>query len=249
MLPIYYKNTQIQIDNMKSSEYILANCESCNNEFSFQKKYFTRDLKNNYYRTTCSYSCFSKLKFKSKKIITNCKNCNKEITKYEKDTRESKSGFVFCSRSCSATHNNPITKLKYLDKNCINCNILYRPTNNKTLTCSLLCNMENYSKSIKASTIIKRTGANAYDSIRKNARSYSKYILPLKCMKCDYDKHYEVCHIKPIRDFDATTCTVYDINNKQNLIHLCPNCHWEFDNGLTSLETITTLIRENTLTS
>ena len=49
-------------------------------------------------------------------------------------------------------------------------------------------------------------------------------------MICNYDHHYEVCHIKPIKDFSLNSL-IYEINNKDNLIHLCPNHHWEFDNN------------------
>ena len=72
---------------------------------------------------------------------------------------------------------------------------------------------------------IQRVGSNTYDAIRKNARAYSKHFFPAKCMICDYDKHYEVCHVKDLKDFTREE-TVYEVNNKTNLIHLCPNCHW-----------------------
>ena len=53
--------------------------------------------------------------------------------------------------------------------------------------------------------------------------------LPQICMKCGYDKHVEVCHIKPIRQFSEDTLLSV-INDKTNLLLLCPNCHWEYDN-------------------
>ena len=80
-------------------------------------------------------------------------------------------------------------------------------------------------------------GANAYDTIRQNARTYSKYFYPAKCLLCNYDKHYEVCHVKDLKDFSGDE-TIFEVNNKTNLIHLCPNCHWEFDHGQISLEVI-----------
>ena len=39
----------------------------------------------------------------------------------------------------------------------------------------------------------------------------------------------EVCHIKPIRQFSEDTLLSV-INDKTNLLLLCPNCHWEYDN-------------------
>ena len=46
-----------------------------------------------------------------------------------------------------------------------------------------------------------------------------------------YDKHYEVCHIKAVSDFSEDT-PITVINHIDNLVALCPNHHWEFDNGL-----------------
>jgi len=39
-----------------------------------------------------------------------------------------------------------------------------------------------------------------------------------------------VCHIKAVSDFDENTPIVI-INSIDNLMALCPNCHWEFDNN------------------
>ena len=84
---------------------------------------------------------------------------------------------------------------------------------------------------------VNRSGSNTYDNIRQNARTYSKYFYPTKCMICDYDKHYEVCHVKDLKDFTREE-TIYEVNNKTNLIHLCPNCHWEFDHNQLDIQKI-----------
>jgi hypothetical protein len=63
--------------------------------------------------------------------------------------------------------------------------------------------------------------------IRSLARSKKKMT---PCVKCGYSKHVEVCHIVSIKDFDPAK-TVAELNDESNLICLCPNCHWEFDNG------------------
>ena len=80
-------------------------------------------------------------------------------------------------------------------------------------------------------------GANAYDTIRQNARTQSKYFYPAKCLLCNYDKHYEVCHVKDLKDFSGDE-TIFEVNNKTNLIHLCPNCHWEFDHNQLDIQKI-----------
>jgi len=74
--------------------------------------------------------------------------------------------------------------------------------------------------------------SNKYRRIRAHARySYINSNRPKACENCAYDKHYEVCHIKPIRLFDMDT-PISVVNALDNLIALCPNCHWELDNGL-----------------
>lgn len=69
---------------------------------------------------------------------------------------------------------------------------------------------------------------NARSAIVKNAKTcFLKSSKPKKCAVCGYDKHYEIAHIKAVADFDDDTL--------DNLIALCPNHHWEYDNGLLDL--------------
>lgn len=51
------------------------------------------------------------------------------------------------------------------------------------------------------------------------------------CDVCSYAAHVEVCHIKPVHQFTDDTL-VSTINAVKNLMFLCPNHHWEYDNGL-----------------
>lgn len=60
---------------------------------------------------------------------------------------------------------------------------------------------------------------------------YNKANLPRVCANCGYAKHVEICHIQPINTFPDDT-PVAVINALENLVALCPNCHWEFDHGL-----------------
>lgn len=68
--------------------------------------------------------------------------------------------------------------------------------------------------------------------IAKHARRvFSLSDKPKECLICGYNKHYEVCHVKAIADYD-NTITIEEINNIDNLVALCRNHHWEYDNGL-----------------
>ena len=67
----------------------------------------------------------------------------------------------------------------------------------------------------------------AFNIVRGRARSLLTHS---KCQKCGYDKHVEACHIKPISSFPNNTL-IDTINAPDNLLALCPNCHWEFDHN------------------
>ncbi|HCT81196.1 MAG TPA: hypothetical protein DGT23_32430 [Micromonosporaceae bacterium] len=46
--------------------------------------------------------------------------------------------------------------------------------------------------------------------------------------------HVDICHIKPISDFDSSA-TIYEVNVRTNLVALDKRCHWEFDHGYLTL--------------
>lgn len=72
----------------------------------------------------------------------------------------------------------------------------------------------------------------ARSTICKHARTKAlKFFTEKKCVKCGYSLHVEVCHKKAVYNFEKDV-TLEDINDINNLILLCPNHHWEFDNGL-----------------
>lgn len=72
---------------------------------------------------------------------------------------------------------------------------------------------------------------NSFSLIRWRSRRSVSAELSSGCEVCGYRKHVEVCHIKPVSDFSRDT-KMSVVNDRGNLIILCPNCHWEFDNGL-----------------
>lgn len=72
--------------------------------------------------------------------------------------------------------------------------------------------------------------SSAFALVRSRARTKAQK-LPQICSNCGYDKHVEVCHIKPISKFSLDTL-VSEINKLENLLLLCPNCHYEYDKGL-----------------
>jgi hypothetical protein len=67
--------------------------------------------------------------------------------------------------------------------------------------------------------------------VRQFARSWNGVLQTTPCQNCGYEKHVELCHKKRITSFSDDTL-IGIINSPDNLLVLCPNCHWEYDNGL-----------------
>lgn len=77
-----------------------------------------------------------------------------------------------------------------------------------------------------------------YQSFRSAVRHHAEKVFKSSgsalCAVCGYDKHVEVCHRVSVSSF-PDTALVSEINAISNLVGLCPNHHWEFDNGLISV--------------
>ena len=81
-----------------------------------------------------------------------------------------------------------------------------------------------------SSPVTKKT-----DSVAQ--KNYDNAGLPYTCAICGYSNHIEIAHIKAVSEFDDNTL-ISEIDNPNNLIGLCPNHNWEFDNGLLTKEYI-----------
>ena len=140
----------------------------------------------------------------------------------------------FCSSSCAAKFNNRVfpkrERKQYYCKNCgaeagyrrsycTNCDPT-KPRDISNLTIAEIRQSARYQ-------------ANAW--IRKLARrTYATSNRPQHCNVCGYAKHFEVCHIRSIQEFPLDT-PMSVVNAWDNLVALCPNCHWELDHHLLSL--------------
>lgn len=156
-------------------------------------------------------------------LVTNkaqqCKNCGKSTHNPR-----------FCSKSCSAVYNNRLTPKRSLSNKCKQCDTkifsgrsycksCYNKITEKHNDLTLGDAMKRYSKHHRSS---------AFAIVRTRARQIAKKLGYNKCAECGYSKHIEVAHIKAISSFDLSTL-ISAINSPENLIPLCPNCHWEFD--------------------
>ncbi len=78
----------------------------------------------------------------------------------------------------------------------------------------------------------RKNWQSARGSIQRNAREIYFNINPSPvCVICGYKNHIEVAHVKAVSAF-ANDIPISIINSIDNLIGLCPNHHWEYDNNL-----------------
>lgn len=144
----------------------------------------------------------------------------------------------YCSRHCAAIVNN--TKYQKLPKKirkCKHCGQFIGIGYKGAYTCTdCNPNIVNWSSvtlgdcSKKFPNIFQK-----HARIRSMSRRiYNNSGLPKQCYICGYNRHYQVCHKKPISAFNDDN-TIAEVNDISNLIALCPNHHWELDHGFLTL--------------
>ena len=143
----------------------------------------------------------------------------------------------FCGRSCAVTYNNRKYPKRQPEGNCKACQ---KPNSSDRTYCKPCWESIGYIDWTKVTLAEIKEGGNAnyrgrYPYLRTMTRKdYLRSDRPKECWVCGYDKHFEVCHIKDIKDF-LDTAFVSEISDPSNTVALCRNHHWEFDNGLLEL--------------
>jgi hypothetical protein len=146
----------------------------------------------------------------------------------------------FCNHTCAAHYNaKPIDNRTSICVKCSRSFLLEKKDGGGFCpkkfceTCSVEIAFENQTKGSLYGR--RKDWQSANSTLRKHSRKV--YIVsdqPQECKVCGYSKHFEICHIRPIKDFPNTT-KVVEINAISNLVALCPTHHWEFDEGLVSI--------------
>jgi len=159
-------------------------------------------------------------------MLVKCLNCKKKFEKRKCDMVNSPNHY--CSRSCAAIKNNqnPNRRIKKKTKKCKICEELIYSSRQKCPNCIKNTIAPDYT--LQDAIYSEHHRSSAFALVRSRARTLAKQLGLNKCSHCGYDKHVEIAHIKPIKDFDLTT-KISVINDPNNIIPLCPNCHWEFD--------------------
>ena len=143
----------------------------------------------------------------------------------------------FCSKSCSATYTNARRSAETYRKPEGKCKDCGTAISRQRTRCAS-CNGEWHTSRVLSDAVTLEEAvlryknqhpSSAYALVRTRARKVMKrtgrYGI---CEWCGYDKHTEACHKKAISDFPPSA-TLTEINDPDNLMALCPNCHWEHD--------------------
>lgn len=142
----------------------------------------------------------------------------------------------FCSRSCSASINGVLFPKKTYSAKCKICGVKAMGPRRKFCEIHFkerqegLENIRNLTiaQYVSRKSIKDKHPSWKFSHIRGLARSWFSDLARKPCAKCGYDKHVELAHIQPISSFSPET-TLGVINCRDNIIQLCPNCHWEYD--------------------
>lgn len=162
---------------------------------------------------------------KAKKIYNNylnnpniCLYCKKPILRrYDKEKLSEIKIKKFCNHSCSAKYFN---SLRVKNNYCKICGKKI-PIRRKRCDDCLSVYSGNLINKKKSEISIRHIRTNAVNIFRKKYPN-------IECLFCGYNKFTEICHKKPISYF-SNNSLVKEINDINNLMQLCPNCHWEFD--------------------
>jgi Fe2+ or Zn2+ uptake regulation protein len=185
-----------------------------------------------------------------------CKFCGKKIEIADGSTPAATKKKKFCDHSCAASYNNlasPKRKPEVTHSSCLECGKLVEVKRHpsggfsRRKYCNKCRQEVRYRKGAKFSTdylsssfsqltkgeIRSRTqdAHRTRTAITRHSRLvYRRSGRPYVCLACGYTLHVHVCHIKDIQEF-GPNAFIYEINDPDNLITLCPTHHWEFDHG------------------
>ena len=221
----------------------IVNCKECDRRFYKSPQQILKHP-NNFCSRSCAATYNNKGQQRNPPKSFKCECCNIFYIRTLNHRNEK-----FCSRDClikmrNLNKQNTIKKKNknYKKKQCATCTNVIHFYSIHCGQCHMLTERE----------IIRNTTLNEYHQkisvlgkhpswinaqIRQFNRSWNKELTKLPCAYCTYDKHVELAHIKAVTSFDGHN-TIGEVNELPNIIQLCRNCHWEFDNGLLSIEDI-----------
>lgn len=161
-----------------------------------------------------------------------CSECGKSLRRSESNV----SAYIYCSRSCAAKSNNRKYVKRPSEKQCAEQDCVGK-IDNRSRWCKEHRQSSNIYETLYQFMTMgefknrHKTDAAAYNLLRHHARRiYASSNRRKACSVCDYSKNYHICHVKGLANH-ADDELVKDANDISNLCALCPNHHWEWDNG------------------
>jgi hypothetical protein len=225
---------------------ITLECANCHKEFSKRLATHNQNVKRGVLNSFCSLSCNGQFKKKPQGTRTlyesTCQKCHKSFWRRKHTNVVNK----YCSKECSdaAKINRTVASIpkvrkgeaKYCPK-CSKNEIFNKETS--CLECKFEARFGNTAKddysTVTLQNLRDRYSVQQYHAkVRGHSRSVFKMNRgEMKCSECGYDKHVDIAHIKDIKEFSMNTI-VAEVNSMSNLVALCKNHHWEFDNPVIS---------------
>lgn len=226
--------SQEVFEKLKVKDNVELECEHCGGAYVKIKKRVLDAIRYDKNIKFCSQKCSKESCSTTAEYPCAC--CGKTL--HKRTFEINASGLVYCSRSCSAKSNNVkypkrvpegicslcSDRIPKKDKTCKNCRESYYGSDRaKTWTIGQMRELFNLSE--------------FHGRVRYYNRAWNSNKFESFCMNCGYDKHTELCHIKPVAEFKEDDLLI-NVNSGENNLALCPNCHWEFDHLDLTIEKI-----------
>lgn len=215
----------------KYAERVECFCSHCAKSFTRKKRNLVRrfyDSENIF----CSRECATLYRGNELREIVICEKCGKAFEKLAHEIK--RTNHNFCSRSCAATWINRNREYTHAIYYCETCGVEIK-RNRKYCSSSCSPYLVDYD------TLTLGEWRDLYNTWQANAkiRAHSRQVYansgkPYACAHCGYSTHVHIHHIRAVTEFPDET-TLIECNNIDNLVALCPNHHWEADNGLISV--------------
>lgn len=146
----------------------------------------------------------------------------------------------YCSKSCAAIVNNRLKPKKVKTSKqwnlCDVCGELVRGL--RHVDCSIIkSSMVTLDEYAARPAVAGKHPSWRNAQVRVQNRVSNKHLRLLACQVCGYSHHVELAHIKAITSYPGNT-PIGVVNDPSNILVLCRNHHWEFDNGILSLDQI-----------
>lgn len=206
--------------------HIKYNCEVCNVECTKTERAIKK-----YNHHFCGRKCslaYLKISGKQRKPEGNCYKCKKPILssrKYCYDCSNMKRILPPNNRTIRGKTKTGLACSLY---KCSDCETLVSHKEGRCKSCYQKL-IEETNQKLLIKDCLYSNDANKHNFIRQHASKVIKALeVERKCCNCGYSKFTEICHIRSIKSFPLDA-TLNDVNNINNLIILCPNCHAEFD--------------------